>query len=67
MVDTPEPEWTLSLRIPAWAGGATIAGEPDPAPGTYARIRRAWRPGDVVELTLPMAVRFVRADPRVDR
>ena len=64
--ETPDREWTLSLRIPAWAQGATIAGEPDPAPGTYARIRRAWRPGDVVELTLPMAVRLVRADPRID-
>lgn len=63
---TADPLWTLSLRIPAWADGATIAGEPAPEPGTYARIRRSWRPGDVVELTLPMDVRFVEADPRVD-
>jgi DUF1680 family protein len=29
-------------------------------------VRRSWRPGDIVELSLPMTVRFVEADERVD-
>ncbi|MFI5179650.1 MAG: beta-L-arabinofuranosidase domain-containing protein, partial [Vicinamibacterales bacterium] len=31
----------------------------------FARITRLWRPGDVIELNLPMPVRRVIADPRV--
>jgi DUF1680 family protein len=66
---TPPGEWTLSLRVPGWASGATltVAGERiEAGPGTYARIRRAWQTGDVAELTLPMPVRLATADERID-
>jgi DUF1680 family protein len=86
VVSTPGDEWTLSLRVPAWASGATLTDAvPLPAPGpsdgaenpgpagadvveagTYATLRRSWKPGDEVELDLPMPVRFTYADPRVD-
>jgi DUF1680 family protein len=53
----------LHLRIPAWALNATlhINGQPQPAPtpGTFARIHRTWKSGDVVELTLPMTLRLI--------
>jgi DUF1680 family protein len=61
----PEEEWTLSLRVPVWADGARLDGEPV-APGSYATVRRAWHAGDTVELELPMAVRVTGADPRID-
>src|SRR3954453_9374800 len=67
--EAPEGEWTLSLRIPGWADGATltVAGQEQPAaPGGYATVRRAWSAGDVVELVLPMDVRLTEADERVD-
>jgi DUF1680 family protein len=67
--ETPETEWTLALRVPGWAEGATVRvdGEERVAPaGTYARLTRSWRPGDTVELSLPMTVRFVEADQRID-
>ncbi|MER6575849.1 beta-L-arabinofuranosidase domain-containing protein [Nonomuraea sp. NPDC001023] len=60
--------WTLSLRVPAWAEGATLTddGRARPAaPGT-ASVRRAFRAGDVVTLDLPMRPRFTWPDPRVD-
>jgi uncharacterized protein len=69
-----DAEFTLSLRVPAWAEGATLrvlpagdeAADAVPvAPGT-AEVRRAFRAGDVVELALPLQPRVVRADPRVD-
>jgi hypothetical protein len=52
--------FTLSLRIPAWAAGATLtmAGETmAPAPGTFARVQRTWTGDTTLALRLPMAVR----------
>jgi hypothetical protein len=66
---TPAAEWTLSMRVPGWAEGASLRvnGEERPVPaGAYATVRRSWRAGDTVELALPMTVRFVEADERVD-
>jgi DUF1680 family protein len=67
--ETPRGEWTLSLRVPAWAQGATFtaAGDKRPAPaGAYARVGRTWATGDTVELVLPMDVRLTAADERID-
>ncbi|MEJ7608312.1 MAG: beta-L-arabinofuranosidase domain-containing protein [Bryobacteraceae bacterium] len=51
----------LLLRIPAWAEGATAqVNREAPAsakPGTFHRIQRQWKPGDVVLLKLPMKLR----------
>lgn len=53
---------TLQLRIPDWAVGATlhvnqIATPVQPVNG-FAALRRTWRTGDLVELTLPMPLRL---------
>lgn len=62
-------EWTLTLRVPSWASGATVQvgeeDEADAAPGAVS-IRRAFRAGDVVRLFLPVAPRVTAPDPRVD-
>ncbi len=61
--------WSLTVRVPSWAAGATLAapGEParDVAPGTVT-LTRAFAAGDVVELVLPIAARVTRPDPRID-
>jgi uncharacterized protein len=62
---TPDGEWTLSLRVPGWAEGARLDGTPVDA-GGYATVRRRWRAGDTVELTLPMTVRVTGAADRID-
>ncbi|MEI7552043.1 MAG: beta-L-arabinofuranosidase domain-containing protein [Verrucomicrobiota bacterium] len=60
-------ELTLHLRVPSWAGsGARVSvnGETQPvaaAPGSYLTLRRTWRQGDRVELTLPMSLRLHHA------
>lgn len=65
-------EFTLSLRVPAWADGAQLtvhAGGHDedaPVQPGWATARRAFRAGDTVELRLPMAPRVTRPDPRID-
>ncbi len=63
--------FTIRLRIPAWADQAELKlnGEPlaTPAkPGTYARIRRQWKADDAIDLNLPMPVRLMEANPRIE-
>lgn len=59
-----EGEWTLSLRIPAWARRASVDGRPV-APG-YAELTRRWRAGDRVTLELDLAPRLTAPNPRID-
>jgi uncharacterized protein len=63
-VNPAEPaEFSLRLRIPQWAAGTAIRvnGEAQPAPaaGTFARIERAWKAGDEVQIDFPMMPRIV--------
>lgn len=63
--------WTLRLRIPAWASGATLrvngaAVERPAVQDGYAALERRWKSGDVVEIGLPMEARLVEAHPYVD-
>lgn len=61
----------LKLRVPGWCEeGATISVNDETLmiplqPGSYAEIRRDWKPGDVVRLSLPMPVRKVESHPYV--
>jgi DUF1680 family protein len=63
--------FTLSLRVPGWCRGAALRvnGKTVRLSGItkkgYARVRRTWQRGDSVELTLPMPVERVQANPRV--
>ncbi|MBB5782529.1 glycoside hydrolase family 127 protein [Nonomuraea jabiensis] len=60
--------WTLALRVPAWAAGATLAddGRARPVEPGMATVRRAFRAGEVITLELPMEPRFTWPDPRID-
>jgi uncharacterized protein len=67
----PEREFSVSLRIPAWAEGASLSlnGKPwsgAPASGRYAEVRRAWKPGDRLDLKLPLQTRLLCAHPLVE-
>lgn len=64
-------EWTLSIRIPAWStklevwlNRETVDLKPDPK--GYVHLRRHWRKGDVVVVSLWMPPRLTLAHPRVD-
>ncbi|MEQ4723963.1 beta-L-arabinofuranosidase domain-containing protein [Nonomuraea sp. B19D2] len=60
--------WTLALRVPAWAAGATLVedGRARPVEPGMATVRRAFRAGEVITLELPMEPRFTWPDPRID-
>ncbi|UCH69812.1 MAG: glycoside hydrolase family 127 protein, partial [Candidatus Bathyarchaeota archaeon] len=62
----------ILLRIPGWAKKAKLtinrkAAKVKCKPATYAAIERKWTAGDVIELNLPMPVRMVIADSRVEQ
>jgi hypothetical protein len=56
--------FTLKLRVPGWSSGMTVKvnGRQQAAeiePGQWAAVTREWRPGDEVEIAIPL--RFRRA------
>ena len=65
--------FALRLRHPAWAGegfAVSVDGQPqalESRPGSYATVEREWRDGDVIEVRLPMGLRFesMADDPTV--
>lgn len=69
-VDRPAT-FAIRLRIPGWARGAGVTvngGATDElaTPGTSLNIRREWRAGDTIALTLPMPARLIEAHPLVE-
>ena len=69
-VDPDRPvEFTLRLRIPAWADGATVTindqlADKPVTPDTFFEVQRTWREGDRATLELPMRWRLVRGRKR---
>ena len=61
----------LKLRIPYWATGATIQVNGKEVrrvtAGAYAEVTRDWRPGDRVELDLPMDVKLLVSDYKIEQ
>jgi uncharacterized protein len=57
-------KFPLQLRIPSWASGTSIRVNrvlvEGPHPAGFAIIDRTWRPGDLIELQLPLVPRFAR-------
>ena len=71
LIETPASPWSLSLRVPAWSGSATVrdgtAGtQPVPAGSRWASGSRTWQAGDTVVLDLDMRPRVTSPDPRID-
>ncbi len=66
--DAPR-EFTLHVRLPGWASKPTLrvngASVSPPVVRGYAAIRRQWKSGDTVELSLPMEVQRLAAHPKV--
>ena len=64
--------WPLALRIPEWsAGRAAVRLNGGPVAATpdghgYLRLERPWRPGDTVELDLPMDARLIEPHPAIE-
>ncbi|GHV59762.1 hypothetical protein FACS1894182_14340 [Bacteroidia bacterium] len=68
---TPGKDLSVFLRIPGWCKNAslTVNGKPEQlnlVSGTYVEIKRKWKPGDTMELHLPMEAQLMEANPLVE-
>ncbi len=69
-LDMPHPaEFVVCLRLPDWCPAPNLAvngvSVGAPVHNGYACLRREWKPGNQIDLSLPMPVQRVAADPRV--
>lgn len=64
-------EFTVAIRVPSWCLDPCISvnGQAvninDHLRKGYVKIRRTWQPGDKIDISYPMKVRLVRANPRI--
>jgi uncharacterized protein len=62
MVSSSKPvSFGLFIRYPSWCKGMTVSvnGKPEKlgtGPGSYVRLERVWRGGDLVEIRIPLAL-----------
>jgi DUF1680 family protein len=66
--EAPKEAWTVFLRIPGWSQGACVkindqAVEEQVTPQQYVSLRRAWKAGDRIELTIPMEAQWMEGHP----
>ena len=68
--DAPESEVDLMIRVPGWCrdekmsvNGQSISTKTRTR--GYVRVSRRWKSGDILDLTLPMPVEHIRANPLV--
>jgi DUF1680 family protein len=67
VIDAPDRELTLRLRVPAWARGRAALSEAPTARTTrHAEIRRVFRAGDTVTIAFPDEARATYPDRRID-
>ncbi|MFL5675841.1 MAG: glycoside hydrolase family 127 protein [Chloroflexota bacterium] len=71
ILETPVEPWTLSLRVPAWSGSATLRNGTTEAVTMLPRARmieetRRWQAGDALTLELDTAVRAIDPGRYVD-
>lgn len=64
-----EGDYTIAMRIPSWSGQADIAINGAPAEYElrkgYAYLKRHWKTGDEIRLSLSMQVKLWQANPKV--
>ncbi len=66
-----DSSFEMLLRIPEWAEGTQVrlngrAVGIEATPGTYVRIERPWKPGDVIALDMPMETKLMEGHPRIE-
>lgn len=68
--ESKSDSFEMLLRIPAWAKGSSIningKAIDNVVAGSFAKIEREWKAGDVISLNMPMDVKYVEGHPRIE-
>jgi uncharacterized protein len=64
-------EFSMNLRVPGWCDQASVSVNGQVLADLtldkgYAVIRRQWKAGDVIEMDMPMPIRRIQANPKVE-
>ncbi|WP_026713967.1 aceric acid hydrolase [Flavobacterium daejeonense] len=67
----PKGDYALFLRIPGWSSGTVVkvndrVVDANSISGSYLKINRQWKKGDVISLNIPMPVQLMEANPLVE-
>ncbi|WP_308991000.1 glycoside hydrolase family 127 protein [Mariniflexile litorale] len=67
----PKGDYAILLRIPGWSRGATVSVnngliQEEVVTGSYTKLSKKWKKGDVIELNIPMPVELMQANPLVE-
>ena len=67
----PKGDYTFFLRIPGWSNDAKIkinnkVVDVNTVSGSYVKLERKWKKGDVISLDIPMPVELMEANPLVE-
>lgn len=71
ILKAPKYDYAFFLRIPGWSNGTTILVNGKPikesvSSGSYTKISKQWKKGDVITLNIPMPVELMEANPLVE-
>jgi hypothetical protein len=69
--EAPQGPCTVFLRIPGWSSGARVevnnrTAAKQASPSQYFPIRRTWKAGDRIELTIPMEPQWIEGHPMAE-
>lgn len=67
----PKNEYAIFVRIPGWSEGASISINNNlvttkAISGSYLKLSRNWKKGDIIKLTIPMNIELMQAHPLVE-
>jgi uncharacterized protein len=71
LIKVPKKALSIMIRIPGWVEDPSLKintqnFDGNLKPGSYVAVNRKWKTGDVIELNLPMHVRLMEANPKVE-
>ncbi len=71
IIEVPKKQFAVHLRIPGWSEGTKLSVNNEIVdsalvPGSYSKITRIWKKGDIIQLNIPMPVQLMQGNPLIE-